>query len=452
MTSIMVAALLVAAEPPEVFRAVLVGPGIDPQSGWHATAHEITPECPVPWRVRRVMLHGGKQEGVVLVVIDNGAMKITVVPTRGMGILRVEAGDVRLGWDSPVKEVVHPVYVDLGSRGGLGWIEGFNEWLCRCGLESNGQPGPDRFINNLGEESTMELTLHGRIANLPAQQVVLEVQRAAPYRITLRGQVDERMLFGPKLELQSELSLEPGSLAMRLTDQVTNRGGQPQEFELLYHVNFGGPLLEAETRLAAPAAVVRPFNARAAEGLQTWAEYAGPTPGYIEQVYFLELRGDAQRRTQVVLHNRGADRGAKLAWSLDELPYFTLWKNTGAEVDGYVTGLEPGTNYPQHRSVERRHGRVPQLQPGEQRRFTLECEVLPSSEAVQQALAAVAALQGGQPAELDPRPVQEPADEEAAGQSTAEPDAIGRAPRGELQLGRGEPRRSCPLPAEQAQP
>lgn len=412
--SLLIAAMLLAVEPSDAFRAVLVGRGVDPQPAWHATAREITPDCPVPWRVRRLMLHGGKQEGVVLVLIENGAMNITLVPTRGMGILRVEAGDVRLGWDSPVKEVVHPAFVDLSSRGGLGWIEGFNEWLCRCGLESNGQPGPDRFINNVGDEAVMELTLHGRIANLPAHEVVLEVQRVPPYRLTVRGRVDERMLFGPKLELESELTTEPGSLALHITDHVTNRAGQAQEFELLYHINFGSPLLEEGARLAAPAAVARPFNQRAVEGLQTFAEYAGPTPGFVEQVYFLELRADTQRRTQVVLHNRAADRGARLAWSLDELPYFTLWKNTAAEADGYVTGLEPGTNYPQHRSIERRHGRVPVLQPGECRSFTLECEVLPTSEAVSQALAAVATLQGDKATVLDPQPAQEPIEQAGA--------------------------------------
>ena len=38
---------------------------------------------------------------------------------------------------------------------------------------------------------------------------------------------------------------------------------------------------------------------------------------------------------------------------LEELPCFTLWKNTAAEADGYVTGLEPGTNFPNLRSFER---------------------------------------------------------------------------------------------------
>ena len=62
----------------------------------------------VPWSVRRQRLHGGKQDGVDLIAIDNGRLTITLVPTRGMGILRVVSGDLRLGWDSPVREVVHP--------------------------------------------------------------------------------------------------------------------------------------------------------------------------------------------------------------------------------------------------------------------------------------------------------------------------------------------------------
>src|SRR5689334_24411386 len=68
------------------------------------------------WSVRRQRLHGGKQDGVDIVVIDNGSMTITVVPTRGMGILRVVSGDMRLGWDSPVHEVVHPKYMNLEAR------------------------------------------------------------------------------------------------------------------------------------------------------------------------------------------------------------------------------------------------------------------------------------------------------------------------------------------------
>ena len=41
------------------------------------------------------------------------------MPTRGMGLKEVKAADLRLGWDSPVKEVVSPAFHRSESRGGL---------------------------------------------------------------------------------------------------------------------------------------------------------------------------------------------------------------------------------------------------------------------------------------------------------------------------------------------
>ena len=363
-------------------------------------SRESIPDCPHPITVRTVRLHGGKQDGVDLLILNNGRMEIVIVPTRGMGILSVRLDDVRLGWNSPVRDVVHPKFVNLNSRGGLGWLEGFNEWMCRCGLENNGQPGTDRFINNVGDEAEMELTLHGKIANLPAQEVELLVRNDPPWRITVRSRVDEKMLFGPKLELSTELSTTAGSNTFRILDTVTNAGAGEQEFQILYHANFGPPLLEDGASLIAPLESVTPFNARAAERVDRFASYDGPVAGYVEQVYLLRLYGDQGNRTRVALKNRKGDRAASIAWSLDELPYLTVWKNTGAVADGYVTGLEPGTNYPNNRRVEREFGRVPRLAPGGRQSMSLEFEIHVGKEAVERLDAQISQLQNGRPADV----------------------------------------------------
>ena len=232
---------------------------------WQITARETGVAPDVPWSVRRQRLHGGKQEGVDLIVIDNGRMQITIVPTRGMGILHVVMGDLRLGWDSPVREVVHPKYINLEARGGLGWLEGFNEWLARCGLEWAGHPGPDRFVNNVGEPAEMNLTLHGKVANIPASEVEVIVEREPRARIRVRGRVDERAFYGPKLELWTEVWTEPGSATFRIEDALTNRGAFEQEFQLIYHVNHGPPLLGPGARFSAAVGRVTPFNAHAAK-------------------------------------------------------------------------------------------------------------------------------------------------------------------------------------------
>jgi len=104
----------------------------------------------------------------------------------------------------------------------------------------------------------MELTLHGKIANLPAQEVQVVVDREAPYTIRIRGRVDERMFYGPKFSLQTELALDPGATTFRITDVITNHGAQEQEFEMLYHTNFGPPLLGQGSRHCGPVQQVKP--------------------------------------------------------------------------------------------------------------------------------------------------------------------------------------------------
>jgi hypothetical protein len=375
---------------------------------WSVAARDVQPDGPGGWSVRKFTLHGGKQEGVDGVLVDNGKLRLLVVPTRGMGIREVTLGDTRLGWDSPVQEIVHPSFINLQSRGGLGWLEGFNEWLCRCGMEYSGHPGTDRFINNVGEEATMELTLHGRLANLPAQEVELVMDRDPPCRIHLRGRVDERMFYGPKLELQTELSTEPGSNQFRIHDVIRNRGDQAQEFQMLYHTNYGRPLLEEGAMFLTPVERVTPFNDHAARSVGDYARYAAPAPGFIEQVYCLRLLADAEGRTLAVLQNRAASRAVSLRFSTRELPYFTLWKNTTAEKEGYVTGLEPGTGFPNNRRIERQFGRVPRLAPGASHAMTIDFTILTTRSEVARAADEIRALQGERVPVLDEHPEKAP--------------------------------------------
>jgi len=370
---------------------------------WEMSGRKLTPKSP-DWSVQKMTLHGGKQEGVDVIIVNNGRLKFTVVPTRGMSVLTVTMGDVRLGWDSPVKEVVHPRHINLQSRGGLGWLDGFNEWLVRCGLESNGHPGTDKFINNVGDEASMELTLHGKIGNIPASEVEVVVDPEPPHRIRVRGRVDERMFYGPKLELQTEISTEPNSDTVRVADVVTNHGGEEQEFELLYHTNYGRPLLEEGSTFLAPVARVIPFNDHAAKSIADYARYAGPARGFIEQVYCLQPLADAHGQTLIALQNKAKDRAVSMSFSVAELPFVTLWKNTNSEAEGYVTGLEPGTNFPNNRRIERKLGRVPKLAPGAAHQATIDFGIHVGAEAVAAIAKNVATIQAAKKPILENAP------------------------------------------------
>jgi len=361
-----------------------------------------------PWSVRKLTLHGGRQEGVDVIVVDNGLLTFTVIPTRGMGILEATAGDVRLGWDSPVKEVVHPNTINLESRGGLGWLEGFNEWMVRCGTEWAGHPGKDTFVNNTGEKAEMSLTLHGRIGNLPASEVEVLIDPNPPFRIRVRGRVDERMFYGPKLELWTEVSTEPGSASFRIEDSLTNHGAHDQEVQMIYHCNFGAPLLQAGSRFVGALRRITPFNAHAAKDVDRFAEYSAPTRGFVEQVYCIEPASDSTGRTLVMLQNARAERGVALGFSVEQLPYLTLWKNLAATQEGYVTGIEPGTGFPFNRRVERLAGRVPKLPPGASRTMAVDVNILLSRNDVGRTAIEIKRLQGGREAQFDTAPFATP--------------------------------------------
>jgi len=344
-----------------------------------------------PWSVTKRALRGGRRAGVDLVRVDNGALSFAVVPTRGMGIWEGSYRGDRLGWDSPVADgPVHPAFVDLGAAGGLGWLDGFDELLARCGLEHNGAP----YV-----EGGATRPLHGRIANLPAHYLAVHVDEEPPHAITVEGHVAEARLFGPHLRMVAKVTTTPGSNRLVVRDEFTNLGETPAELQALYHWNFGPPYLEEGSRLAAPARVVAPRDARAVEGIDHYAVYDAPTPGFAEQAYFFELHGAGpDRQTLALLRNRAGDKGVALRFAAAQLPCFSLWKNTGGRKDGYVTGLEPATNYPNPKPFERSRGRVVRLAPGGSHVAEMTLDVLDSAQAVAAAEAEVEALQRQGPA------------------------------------------------------
>lgn len=335
-------------------------------------------------RVVKRTLQTGLSAGVETIEVDNGRMSFTVLPTRGMGIWQARCGNVRLGWDSPVKGPVNPAFVRLEEPDGLGWLAGFNEMLVRCGLEYNG--GPEFQDNGI-----LRYGLHGRIANTPARDVEISVDDADG-RITVSGTVDEARLFGNKLRLNSQISTLPGKAEITVRDTVENRSGEPGELMLIYHTNFGPPLLGRGSEIVAAAKKVAPYDDVAARALSTWNIMGKETAGAREQCFFFDLAASADGRAAVMLCSPDRTKAVVYRFNKKQLPYFTLWKNNQRAADGYAIGFEPGTNLPNTKSEEKEQGRVITLAPGESRTFELSLEYLDDEDAVQAAKQSIMAI------------------------------------------------------------
>ena len=358
---------------------------------------------PEGFSVTKRRLRGGLRDGVDVVEVDNGTFRFTVIPTRGMGVWCAKLGDLRLGWQSPVKGPVHPAFVRLSEASGLGWLDGFDELLVRCGLESNGAPV-------FNDDGTVRYGLHGKIANIPAHKVEVTVDGDSG-EIRVTGVVDEARLFFNKLRMTTTYTTRAGQPGMTITDTITNISAEPGELELLYHTNFGLPLVDPGSKVVLPVRKMAPRDAAGAGNLDQWDTYGPETPGAPEAVFFFELAADAAGATQATLRDAAGNQGVTLRFNKSQLPYFTLWKNRQAAVDGYVTGLEPAINFPNARSFEKEQGRVAVLAPGESRSFELSLEVHLDAAGVEAAEQAVAKLQQGVTPEIlrQPSPEWSPA-------------------------------------------
>lgn len=347
--------------------------------------------------IEQKVLLGGKQEGSkVITLTSKNGLTIMLSPTRGMDLLRVTGHGVRLGWDSPVNEVVNPAYINLESRNGLGWLDGFNEMMVRCGFEWTGHPvTKDGVI----------YTLHGKAGNTPASKVEITVDEKAPYEIRIRGLLKEHTFKKANLETWTELRYVPGSDSFTVHDVLTNQADYPHDYQIIYHSNFGTPILEENARFIAPLESVSPFNDYAKKGLDHWATYGAPTKDFDEMVFNLKPKADSRGKTVAAVINSKGDKGASIEFDTHQLPLLTMWKNTDTLKQGYVTGIEPGTNYAYPVTVEKEQGRVKQLQPGQSTEFTLTYSLLKDAAAVQKVEQRVKDIQGNEPAKVDEKPI-----------------------------------------------
>jgi hypothetical protein len=208
------------------------------------------------------------------------------------------------------------------------------------------------------------------------------------------------MLIFPQLRLESTIRIGGRPGVIEIADRVTNFGSKPAELELLYHINYGMPWMAPGGVIRVPAKRIAPRDDGAAAAIGHWNTNDAPTSGVAEQVYFFDPLADRDGKCLAVMADEKAALATAVRFRKDQLPYFTLWKNPAALEDGYVTGLEPGTDFPNNRSFEREKGRVVTLAPGQARNFDLEIEFTEGPDGVRRLLSKADELQRSAPAEL----------------------------------------------------
>ncbi|WP_214630788.1 aldose 1-epimerase family protein [Paenibacillus agaridevorans] len=329
--------------------------------------------------VRRMTLTEGKSAGVEIIEVRTGAgLAFEVTPSKGMDISLAQLWGVPLSWQSPNGDV-HPGHYDADGTNWLRTASG--GLLMTCGLSHAGSPSVDE---------SGSYGLHGRAHHTPASLVSVREEWVDDERIWgVSGVVEETAMFGSKLRLKRELTGKLGDNRIVISDRVENVGFQPASHMMLYHFNFGYPLLGEHTEIVLPAAdrEVRGSGAPAMDGISDMtdvfaraARWETPDASIAETVYYHQLRNeaiDADGMAQATIANPSFPTGGALGpvsvtlrWSADTLPLLVQWRMPGA--GEHVLGLEPANCRVEGRAAEQRYGGPFMLQPGESTTYKLE--------------------------------------------------------------------------------
>ena len=317
-------------------------------------------------------LDEGRGSGVRQALFRTGAgLEGTIFIDRAMDLGNVQFKGAPLGFMTSAGEVHPAYYIWEGSGWERGWAGGL---LTTCGLENIGPPREDA-----GEQTVQ----HGRISHLPAEKVSVEEKwNGDEYICTIRGEVHQTALLKEHLILHRSISFVLGEKKVTVNDVVENRGFKKEPHMLLYHINLGFPLLSEDTQLITTPKEVNAWSEMAQQDPQGFEKFDAPQKDYVDRQYRLDFLPDESGIITLGVLNPAINDGIGLTvkYKKEQLPDFNLWKMIGEH--NYVVGIEPMNSPFFHdgqfvgRPDLREKGILKFLEPGEQREYNLEFEIL----------------------------------------------------------------------------
>jgi len=317
------------------------------------------------------VLDNGPGRGTRIAWVNTGAgLRYKVVIDRGLDIVDAFYNQHSLVWLSHAGVTAPRPDVNRGIE----WLWTFPGGLVTtCGLTHVGGPEAD----DSGERG-----LHGRFSNLPAQveSIVQPNLGTGNLEMSITALVKESRVFGPNLELRRTISGTVGEPALRIHDVVTNVGNARTPHMLLYHCNYGWPLVDKGTKIVWKGRCVSRGLDMDNAIFNSTHDYRVSQPprerhrGTGEACGFIDAAPDADGMCNVGLHNEKLGLAVAMRYPKKQLPSLANWQHWGP--GEYVTGLEPGTNPPIGQAKARAQKQLLHLEPGQSRTYNLEIRVL----------------------------------------------------------------------------
>ncbi len=316
------------------------------------------------------VLDNGFARGSRIAWINTGTgLRYKVVIDRAMDIADAFYNQHSLAWISHAGVTSPQPFSDRG----IDWLRTFGGGLLTtCGLSHVGGPESDAF----GERG-----VHGLISNIQAEieSIIQPDPLNGKMEMSITGLMRETKVFGPSLELKRTISATLGQASITIHDEVVNRANTPAPHMLLYHFNFGWPLVDEGTDILCNGLWQPRFENTAKIFTKENDFRKCPAPmeshnGSGEEVGIINPVADRSGNCVCGLANTKLNLAVALRFNKKQLPWLTNWQHWGR--GEYVTGIEPGTNPPIGQAQAREQNLLIQLAPGEVRTYDLKIEVI----------------------------------------------------------------------------
>lgn len=276
------------------------------------------------YRLEPVTFNEGSANLTRGILVNNGLdLDLTVLTDRGMDIPYLRFKGKNIGFPSKVGIRSPFLYQEKGLRGFLQQF--FVGFLTTVGLVHGGPPEGD-------------YGLHGVANQLMAERVSYDVIRQDDEVVLkISGDLREAIIFGQNIVLHRNYYIHTKSNRIVIADEIANEGFQPSAVKLLYHMNFGYPMLSEHAHVETNAGRVDPRDENAAVGIDTFKEVHEPHDVYPEQCFF--HREFSEQEAKVSLINDELNFAINIQFDRDIFPLLCQWKNLLS--GDYCMGLEP---------------------------------------------------------------------------------------------------------------
>lgn len=322
------------------------------------------------------ILDNGLGKGSRIAWINTGSgLRFKVLIDRAMDISDAFFNENSLAWHSALG-VVNP---QPFSNNGVEWLRTFGGGLLvTCGLTHVGGPESDDF----GDRG-----LHDQISNTSAQieSIIQPDPVMGKFDMSITGIIQQGHPLGLNLVMRRTISAVLGESVIKIKDEIVNRGNTPAPHMLLYHCNFGWPLVDEGSEIIWSGKWTPRESGSQNQIFKEGNNFRTCLPpidahlGGGEEAVFIDVDADSEGICKSGIRNKKLGLDLTLEFKKDQLPWLTNWQHWGK--GEYVMGLEPGTNPPVGQKKARETGTLIFINPGEKKEYDLTISVLNTKEA-----------------------------------------------------------------------